>query len=215
MEERSLIDILRKIVVQETIWLRHYIGQIVSLADTAQKGRVCVTIQDLGFNTVDNGFWAYPRDKSGSYTPKQGDWVEIYFINGDRERPVYIGKAFEVPNQLPQSWDKTPTTSVIFESPNNKARIIHDEVKGKIQIQGQDLLEIGAGSEAMVKGTTLQPELNKDKTILDTLIAVLSAWVPVPSDGGSALKLALTASGVFGLPTADYSQMNSTKIKGE
>jgi len=151
-----------------------------------------------------------PRDKNSLLIPKVGDYVEVYFMAGDRDRPVYLGKVNELAkeiqgDQLPESFDGQPTTQIIYESPQKKEGIKHDELT--------DVYSVGAGTEAFVKGTTLQPELQKDITAMTTLQAALTAWVPVPNDGGAALKLAL--AGFLALPMGSVTNMNSVKIKGE
>jgi hypothetical protein len=134
MDDKTLLNVLRRIIHQETIWLRHYIGQIKNVTDPQQKGRVNVAVFDLGYNSEDNGFWCFPRDKNALITPKNGDWVEVYFINGDRNKPVYLGVANEMENMLPKSYDGKETTQVIFEDVDNKIRILYDASNNSLNV---------------------------------------------------------------------------------
>jgi len=84
---------------------------------------------------------------------------------------------------------------------------------GEVNITGADKVNFLSANESYVKGNTLQTELNKDKLLMQTLQTAINAWTPVAQDGGAALKAALVAW--LALAQADYSQILSTKIKGE
>jgi hypothetical protein len=153
MITRCMIDQLRKIVLQETKWGKHYIGKVLNAQDSTNNGRVCVAIYDLGCNDEGTGFWAYPRDKNSLTLPKQGDWVEIYFINWDKNRPVYMGIANEIQNMLPDNFDGTK--QIIYESPQDLTHISFDE--------SANSLEIG--------NSNMQPAARKNDTVKVTLPA--------------------------------------------
>jgi phage baseplate assembly protein gpV len=87
-----------------------------------------------------------------------------------------------------------------------------DKNTKKMSITGDGIDMLGA-SESFVKGDTCKAELEKDQTLMQTLQSSMSGWVPVPNDGGAALKAALSA--FFALAQANYSNILSTKIKGE
>jgi hypothetical protein len=134
---RDLYNLIKRIVLNETIYLRHYNGQVVNTVDPAGKGRVRVTIADLGFSVPSNGLWCSSRFLNSLYVPKIGDWLDVGFVNGDRDRPVYYGKANEIAGQLPESFDNILGNQVIFEDPDEKINIKFDPI--------ENLLEIGAG----------------------------------------------------------------------
>ena len=75
------------------------------------------------------------------------------------------------------------------------------------------LIKFGDGSQTMLKGTDTQTELTKEQVNMTALKAAFTAWVPVPNDGGAALKAALAA--FLALQTEDYSGILSSKISGE
>ena len=185
--------------------------------------------------------------------------MEVWFTNADPNRAVYGALASEIAGQLPEEYDKKPTTHVLFESPVKGAYIKYDELLGKLEtllqaickfhvkigekgeinlevgnlgkinikasggkvnIEGDvqvtidgSLISMGESSEAFIKGTSALREFTKDQVALEKLQAALTAWVPVPLDGGAALKNALVA--FLDLPMADYSGILSTKIFGE
>ena len=97
---------------------------------------------------------------------------------------------------------------VIEDKNSNKVEM----ASGEINITGTKINLLGA-TEAIIKGTTAQPEMIKDQVLMQTLQTAISSWVPVPMDGGAALKAAL--AGFLALSQADYSSILSNTIKGE
>jgi len=85
---RDELGIIRWIIEQETVYLRHYIGQVFSNDDSEKKGRVLVNVPELGWFTQAEAAWCWPRQLHGLTVPIPGEWVEVYFINGNRNRPV-------------------------------------------------------------------------------------------------------------------------------
>jgi hypothetical protein len=204
--------LLNSIILEETKYLRHYPAIVVTNVDIENKGRVLVTCDELGMSTPDLGIWAVPRFMHSMTVPMIGEYVELYFIAGDPNRPVYLGKCNEMFLQLPNTFDGKFTTHVVFESPTLKKGIVFDEVLGKL-ILDFILCEIGAGaSEAMVLGNTLKTELQKVVDQLTQLNADFTAWVPVPNDGGAALKTVL-GTGFLTKPQALLTSILSLFVK--
>lgn len=85
----------------------------------------------------------------------------------------------------------------------------------KLYIKNASKIEMLGATESFVKGDTLQTELNKDKTLMGDLVTAFTNWTPVAQDGGAALKAQLVQFLIDGANQADYSQIKSTKIKGE
>ena len=172
MEINDLYNLIKDMIVKETLWLRHYNGKVVSVTDPLNKGRVKVIIYELGYSVESNGFWCSPRFLNSLYIPKVNDWIDVGFINADKDKPVYYGKANEMDNQLPKNFDKDTKTQIIFESPNDVQNIRYNE--------DSDELLIGAGDESFVLG--------------DKLVADIASWAPVPNDGGASLKAVITSA---------------------
>lgn len=74
----------------------------------------------------------------------------------------------------------------------------------------KDSIKVGEASEPIPLGDTLQAELNKLKTKLDTLVNAINASPVVPGDGGTSFKAGII-SGMAGAPNADFSGINSEK----
>jgi phage baseplate assembly protein V len=97
---------------------------------------------------------------------------------------------------------------IILDKNSNKVEM----KSGQINVTGT-AINMLAASEFMIKGNTAQTEMNKDQALMQSLQTGINAWVPVPNDGGAALKAALAA--FLALPQASYANILSTKIKGE
>lgn len=134
MIDKSLASEIARIVKEETIFLRHYEGQVVDINDKLRQGRVALAILDLGFDN-NNPIWCWPV-MNGMCVPKQGTMVEMYFKNGDKNRPRYLGMAYEYSEQVPKSYNGNRTTQVIYESPDGKNSIVYDEMTGKLTFNG-------------------------------------------------------------------------------
>jgi hypothetical protein len=203
---RSFYGAISEIIRREMNFKLRYVGKVENNTDEKSLGRCLITVPYLGINMPDQGIWAYPSDKNSMLIPGVGDFVEVYFLNGDPNLPVYAGIINSLNNMIPSGFDGNPQTQVIFQSPDDVEKIIWDGVNS--------LLKIGAANEAFIKGTTAKSQLDKDEQALAQLQTDLTTWIPAPGDGGAALKAILT-TGFLTKIMADYSNILSTKIKGE
>lgn len=208
MEKRNLRELLTAIIAEQTTYLQTYEGKIVDIIDAEKKGRVLCLIPALGWDTNDLGAWCYPSDKNALVEPQVNDWVRVGFMYGERERPFYFGVMTEIEGMLPKEF--STGTDVLYESNDGNNYIKH--AGGTFDLVGSLLNLLGA-TESFVLGDTAKTELDKDQTLMQTLQTAISGWTPVPNDGGAALKTALAA--YLGLPQASYTNILSTKIKGE
>ena len=85
----------------------------------------------------------------------------------------------------------------------------------KIEIKDGSIVFNGGNFNGLVKVAELVQKLNKIENDLNTLKQVFSTgWVPVPNDGGAALKVAAGAwSGALINPITQQSDLENTKIK--
>ena len=120
MLENDLYGMILEIIEEETIYLRHYIGEVVDLQDSLKKGRVKITLPDLGMDSADKALWCFPRQGAGITIPKIGSWAEVYFINGDRQKPVYLFPASEIKDNTPKNYSGDVKESILFEDHNSK-----------------------------------------------------------------------------------------------
>lgn len=212
---QDLEELIRDIVLEETIYLRHYWARVVNNVDPTDptSGSVQVTVPALSLGPEDLAF-ASPRDKHSQITPKIGEAIEVYFMDGEPDQMVYLGQIRETTLNTPKQY-KEPTTSVIYENPVTGDHIKYREIAAKLDLVATAFLSLGseAATEAFIKGTTALVELLKAQANQTALKSALSSWAPIPQDGGAALKTALLS--YLGLPNEDYSGILSTKIFGE
>lgn len=137
MIDKGLATALERFIFQKTVFLRHYNAEVVDNKDPKKKGRVKVTIPELGFDTASNGLWCTPRQPNMMSVPGVGKWVEMYFNGGNQDRPVYIGLAMEMDGTIPKSFDGNPKTHVIFEDPDDRLKnVVYNGETKKIKILG-------------------------------------------------------------------------------
>lgn len=192
---RDLYNLIRRVIVYETQYLRHYNGKVTDTNDPTGKGRVKVIIFDLGQERDSQGMWCSSRFLNSLLVPKPGDWLDIGFVNGDRDRPVYYGKANDIADQNPENFDGKIRNQVIFESPLNRQNIRYNEKT--------NLLQIGAGNEEFVLGTQLQSFLSN----------LVSVELNTHTHSGVTVGPGVTGPPV--IPMTAPSGLLSTKIKGE
>lgn len=215
MTPRDIRDELRRLVEDEVKNLKHYIGEISNIDDPLKKGRVKVMIIERGWDTDDLAIWCYPRFTNSMTVPAKGDWVEVYFIAGDPNRPVYLGIASEVSEMIPKNYDGKTTNHILFEDPNDDGNYIKYDAKEKqldLLTDGNKII-MAQGDESFVLGDTAKTELDKDKDAMTELQSAITGWTPVPNDGGAALKAALAT--FLAKPMANYSSILSEDIKGK
>lgn len=166
-------------------------GQVKDIIDPVKKGRILVVIPSLGWHTPAEGAWCYGIDKNMISTVKVDDWVIVQFVDGDENFPICIGKSTRIKDQIPTNYDGVSTTHILYESPANTIHIKYDEKANLLQMGNSNF----RGS-ARVDDTTTSTSAEDSTwwTWLNGLINVFTdVWVPVPNDGGSALKIALEA----------------------
>jgi hypothetical protein len=105
-----------------------------------------VLIYELGFITPDLAVWCNPRMGANTLNiPNIGQWVEVYFINGDRGKPVYLPMAGEIQGNLPKNFTGDILKDIIYESFKDKTNNIQFDNKTLI-------LSFLDGTESFVLG---------------------------------------------------------------
>jgi hypothetical protein len=97
MLENDIYDAFRRIVVEETKYLRHYNGIVQTILDPT-RGSVLATVPSLGWT---DPITVYPRWSRGMILPLPNEIIDIGFMEGLVHLPVYYGIAreFEYPFQ--------------------------------------------------------------------------------------------------------------------
>ena len=165
--DRDFKSLIVRIVRDEVRWMRHYLAQVVDNKDTLSKGRVKVIIPELGFDTAEQGMWCFPRQGNSLSVPLQDEYVEIYFVAGDPNRPVYLHYATEANDKLKNY--SSPKDRIIFESPETGEYIKYNEENKTLKMSITIL-------NLLAQNGTLKVEMNETGTKLTTGDA--SAWAP-------------------------------------
>lgn len=212
--ERTDIDIIKRIILEETLFLRHYIGQVINIVDPEFKGKIQVKIPDLmtDFSSGDNsGFWCVPRDKNAITNPKLKDWVEVYFVNGNLNFPVYMGIANEMRDMLPTNFDGNATTHILFESPENKIHLKYDEIVNILEIGNNNFLEAARKTDATLSNSSLDSTF---WSFIDNLVSIFNAHTHAGVTTGGGVS-GTTATPLSGKPTQLVGKINagSNQIK--
>jgi hypothetical protein len=166
-EDLTLTGMIRSVVQSELRYLRHYIGQVSDNQDPNTKGRVRVKINDLGWDTDDKAPWCWPRQLHAMDVPKVDEWVEVYFINGDRTRAVYLGQASEILEQIPEGYSD-PGKRVLFQDPDSGDSLQYDG--SNFELDASEIHLNGTGKH-LVNWEDLNTALSSFKTSVDTAIS--------------------------------------------
>ena len=143
---------IQNIVIDELRYFRHYDGIVVDNQDPQTKGRVKVKITALGQFDNDQGIWVRPRQLHALDVPISGEIVEVYFIEGDRTRAVYLANSAENAGQIPTTYSD-PSKHVLYQDPTTGDSMVYDD-QAKLFSLLMTAITLSKGDEAFVKGTT-------------------------------------------------------------
>ncbi len=160
---------VRQSIAEETVYDKHYEAIVAINVDADPKsGAIQCMVPALGWNSPDNMARVLPSSMRSLIVPVVGAWVDVYFLDGDREKPRYQGLINETPSNMLVTFDGLPTTNVLFESPVLHSSIIVDDLTGTIKINPAAFFQIGTGTDKMVLGNQLL-------TVLNDLVAAINA----------------------------------------
>jgi len=188
-DKDTLFGIINSIIDRQVKFLIPREGQVKDLNDPEKLGRVLIQVPSLGWDTNNKAAWCHGTDKNLLSTVKKDDYVIIQFVDGNRDFPICIGKSNRIKGMIPKNYDGKPTTHILFESPADKIMMKYDEEADLLQIGKKDYR-----SSSRVDDTTTSSSSEDSAywSFWSGFLAVFQAWVPVPNDGGAALKTALT-----------------------
>jgi hypothetical protein len=203
----SLYGMICEIVRQETIYLRHYQGKVLSNIDDLNIGMCQISVPELGWIESDISPWCKPRQLHRLSVPAIGEWVEVYFLAGDRNRPVYIEMCNEKKTEdnkycIPADYVGDPKLHIIFQSPESKKGIMLDDTAKMMSIDSENIEFIKGSMEPFVLGNQLNTFLTNFCTTFFNAHVHTSTAPGNPTSAPTVLGLA--PSGIL-----------STKIKGQ
>lgn len=153
MDARDEYDEIREIVTEMMEYVRHYTGTVIErrLVTVGEEGhqyvQVLATVIELGLITDDLAIWCNPRSGRSSLVPNVGEYVEIYFLNGDSGRPVYLYPALEIPDA--GFTNQTIDTDIVYQDIDNKLHIWFDKKANRFEMGNSDLKEAARKEDAV------------------------------------------------------------------
>lgn len=166
---------VKNLIHEEMRFYRHYDGIVVDTADETIRGRVRVRIEELGQFKNDQGIWAFPRQLHALDVPIVGEIVEVYFINGDRTRAVYLANSSELKNQIPEIYSD-PSKHVIRQDPKTGDNTVYDDTTGNLDVKLTGRLGMSANGKDLK--TILNNILSHCRTIQVSGSATTQVVVP-------------------------------------
>jgi hypothetical protein len=124
----ELLKMIQKIITDSNKFNVPRIGKVTQVVDPLNKGRVLVQIPSLGWNTDEKGAWCFPKQINGLIIPRVNDSVIVEFIDGSMDLPIYSGIAMNMKNMIPENYDPTGQSQLLYESADGKDFIKVDEL---------------------------------------------------------------------------------------
>lgn len=153
------------LIAQMTRFQKTYLGTVLDDQDELNRGRVKLSVPELGWFRPTESPWVDPEyDRAGHTTPKTGTLVAVYFMAGDAARPVYRGSTGEVKDSKPPSYTG-PKDSVVFE--DGDLVIKYDRESGKLTIDGAKEVDINGDSKTFVTHAELDSAIQTFLTALN------------------------------------------------
>lgn len=178
------------------------LGLVTQEQDSTKQYRFVVQIPSLGWDTDDTAAKCNVIDIKGYTAPAVGDYVIVQFVDGNRDFPVIVGSANYMKDMITKN--HTTGTDVLY-SRDDEFKITYD---GDQLLMGNTGFQPAARQEDAT--TSSSTEDSTYWAFWTGLIGVFKAWVPVPNDGGAALKTALTVFfGANPTPTSQTGKINA------
>jgi len=174
-------------------------AKVSAYGGSAHPGAVYCECPELGFEGANLIYCRYGL--SVPFIKVQNNdtlWIEPRI--GEDEGWIYTGMADCAGRVTPSDADQMVIQLL--------SQVIYASTSGTMHLSNK------AANQAFLKSTELLAELQKHATAISALQTAMNNWVVVPTDGGAALKTAITS--FLALPMPSYtSALLSTKIFGE
>lgn len=195
MISTDIYEAITEIIHEETMYLRHYIGQVVSTRiqrnGSTQIYQVQAALLELGFIDQSTAIWCSPRQARSAIQPEIGDYVEVYFMNGDSGRGVYLYPISEI-------------VDLGFQTISEGKDIIYQDKQDQIEIHfDKNANELSIGKTDLQAAARQNDEILSDNTTDSTwwgywnafFAVITGAIINEPGNGApSALQTALKAA---------------------
>jgi hypothetical protein len=178
----------------------------VEILRTGDRGRSGKVISEVPISPVWGG-----KHKQGLYCTLEKDTLVIIdFIDWDSSFPYIAGvysDQYETVSHPAGSCILTDGEGTVLEMADKTITLKSGDSSTVTLTDSSFNIGGDEATQPIPKGNILKAELEKDKNAMRVLQAALTAWTPVPEDGGAALKSALV--GFLAMQMADYENINS------
>jgi hypothetical protein len=107
-----------QVISEETKYFKQYEGKVLDTGDELNKGRVKISVPELGWFLPTESPWVDAEYFGrGCIVPKVDDWVVVYFIAGNVNRPRYRSRTSALTGSTPESY-MGPETVILYEDDN-------------------------------------------------------------------------------------------------
>jgi hypothetical protein len=174
-----------QVISEETKYFKQYEGKVLDTGDELNKGRVKISVPELGWFLPTESPWVDAEYFGrGCIVPKVDDWVVVYFIAGNVNRPRYRSRTSALTGSTPGSYTG-PETVILYE--DDTVVIMYDG----------EVVTVNAGSKKV--------RVKNDNQNLATLIGELMDDILALQTAGSPAAHVLAP--------ASTSQFNALKTK--
>lgn len=109
-------------------------GEVLNVDDEETRGRIQVSVPNLGRVTQDKAIYAYPIDVHALRVPRVGDRVMLMFVAGRPSQAIYLGQARWLDESPPSTYEG-PDTVVLYEDPDGGLSVVFDVASGMLNIK--------------------------------------------------------------------------------
>ena len=109
-------------------------GEVLNVDDEETRGRIQVSVPNLGRVTQDKAIYAYPIDVHALRVPRVGDRVMLMFVAGRPSQAIYLGQARWLDESPPSTYEG-PDTVVLYEDPDGGLSVMFDVASGTLNIK--------------------------------------------------------------------------------
>jgi hypothetical protein len=209
----DLFERLKFMFKKEVVFYGQYKGRVVDNVDEFSRGRVKVSIPDLGFNS-DFGLWCEAEQNKCMIVPKIDDWIIVYFEAGKKNRPRYRGIDNSMIGMKVEDFDGQNTTNVLFQ--NGNLKIVYNEITGILNIlnnNGNSIVELNGNTDYAVSFNDLKTGFDSLKTSLNSFITVYNAHTHSGVQAGGSSTASPSVPGVPATATIDAAKIDTLMVK--
>jgi phage baseplate assembly protein gpV len=156
---KDILGLISRLIYEGTLYLRHWPGKVIDDQDPSKRGRVKVTVPELGFMKDSEAMWASPRQGYSLIPPKKDEWVEVYFMGGDARRPVYLIGLGEITGNAPVGYTD-PKSPILWQDRKTSDSVKYDQSSKKLTVAVTGDIAIDGATVNVDQGTNGAARMN-------------------------------------------------------